>query len=156
MSSTGPVLLAYDGSDGAKAAIADAGRLLAGKPAVVVSVWESIESAASASVIGLPSGIAGKAYEEVDRETAERTQQLAEEGAELAREAGFDASARAQRCTGGNVWSTVVALAEEEDAAAVVIGSRGRSAIKSALMGSVSHGVVGHCRQPVVVVRQPD
>jgi nucleotide-binding universal stress UspA family protein len=46
----------------------------------------------------------------------------------------------------------IVAISEEEKAALVVIGSRGRGDVKSALLGSVSHGVVGKATCPVVIV----
>lgn len=152
MASDGPVLLAYDGSDAAKAAIAEAGRLLGGRTAIVVSVWQSASAAAPASVIAIPAGVARQAYEELDREAERQAGALADEGAALAREAGLDASARP---TVGdvNAWSTILEVADDEDASTVVVGSRGRSGVRSALLGSVSHGVVNHARQPVLVVR---
>lgn len=42
-----------------------------------------------------------------------------------------------------------------KDADLVVVGSRGRSGLKTLLLGSVSHVVVTHADIPVVVVRQP-
>jgi hypothetical protein len=41
----GPVLLCYDGSDGARWAIEHAGRVLGGAEGVVLTVWESLGSA---------------------------------------------------------------------------------------------------------------
>ena len=38
---------------------------------------------------------------------------------------------------------------------ALAVGSRGRSGLRSALLGSVSNAVVHHCRRPVIVVH-PD
>jgi nucleotide-binding universal stress UspA family protein len=35
------------------------------------------------------------------------------------------------------------------------MGSRGRSALKSALLGSVSNTVVQHSRRPVMIVHPP-
>jgi nucleotide-binding universal stress UspA family protein len=52
----------------------------------------------------------------------------------------------------GSVWASIIAHAEEQDAAVIVVGSRGRSGIKSALLGSVSTGVAHHCSRPVLVV----
>lgn len=152
MAENGPILIAYDGSDGAKAAIAEAGAVLGGGAAQVVSVWQSTAAAAPASLLAIPAGVAHKAYEELDREAEHQAQALAEQGAELARAAGFDATPRPVP-NRANTWSTLVRLADQEQAAVVVIGSRGHSGIKSALLGSVSHGVANHCRRPVLLVR---
>jgi nucleotide-binding universal stress UspA family protein len=43
-------------------------------------------------------------------------------------------------------------LADQEDADLVVVGSRGRGAFKAAFLGSVSTGLVGVARVPVLVV----
>ena len=45
--------------------------------------------------------------------------------------------------------------AESQEADLVVVGSRGRSGIAAALLGSVSKHVVDHARCPVVVVKAP-
>jgi nucleotide-binding universal stress UspA family protein len=47
----------------------------------------------------------------------------------------------------------IVALAEELGAGLIVMGSRGLSGVRRALMGSVSDGVVRHAHCPVMVVR---
>jgi nucleotide-binding universal stress UspA family protein len=43
-------------------------------------------------------------------------------------------------------------LADEEDADLVVVGSRGRGALKAAFLGSVSYNLVGVARCPVLIV----
>ena len=44
---------------------------------------------------------------------------------------------------------------EAADAELLVVGSRGRSGLKSVLLGSVSRHVVSHAACPVVVVKPP-
>jgi nucleotide-binding universal stress UspA family protein len=53
---------------------------------------------------------------------------------------------------GNPAWTLLDAA---KDADLVVVGSRGRSGLKTLLLGSVSHVVVTHAEIPVVVVRQP-
>jgi nucleotide-binding universal stress UspA family protein len=43
-------------------------------------------------------------------------------------------------------------LADEEDAAFIVVGSRGRGAFRAAFLGSVSRNLIGVARCPVLVV----
>ncbi|HWM21110.1 MAG TPA: universal stress protein [Ilumatobacteraceae bacterium] len=51
---------------------------------------------------------------------------------------------------GGPAWTLLEAAA---DADLLVVGSRGRSGLKTLLLGSVTHVVVTHAEIPVVVVR---
>jgi nucleotide-binding universal stress UspA family protein len=53
---------------------------------------------------------------------------------------------------GPGTWRAIVKVAKERDARVVIVGSHGRSAVTSAVLGSVSHGVVNHCPRPVLVV----
>jgi nucleotide-binding universal stress UspA family protein len=80
--------------------------------------------------------------------------QRAEHGAELARRAGFDAEARAE--LSAPTWEGIVDLANEVDAAVIVIGSRGLTGVRERLEGSVSHQVAEHSRRPVLIVTPPD
>ena len=43
-------------------------------------------------------------------------------------------------------------LADEEEADLIIVGSRGRGAFKTAFLGSVSNGLIGFARCPVLVV----
>jgi nucleotide-binding universal stress UspA family protein len=64
----------------------------------------------------------------------------------------LDAGDAEQRAELGSPADRIVAIADEENAALLVIGSRGRGDMKSALLGSVSHGVLSKATCPVVIV----
>lgn len=147
-----PALIAYDGSPHAREAVAEAGRVLGGRPVVVATACTSFRDAAPAALLALPADAVGAAVEDLDAAEREAAERLAEEGAALAREAGLEASARAVQ-QGGPHFSAIVGCADELDAAVIVVGSRGRSALAAAMLGSVSTGVLHHTRRPVLVVR---
>ena len=162
----GPVLLCYDGSDAARRAIELAGRVLGGGEAIVLTVWESLGSAilrklpSGATEFGRDArGIAEDVVDELDAGTADAARASAAEGAALAAAAGFDARplarralARAAERSTVTVWRVVLDAADEEAAELVVLGSRGRSAIGSMVLGSVSYGVVHNSERPVLIV----
>jgi nucleotide-binding universal stress UspA family protein len=50
------------------------------------------------------------------------------------------------------VWRAILDIADEQDAAVVVVGARGASGLSSALLGSVSYGLVHNSDRPVLVV----
>ncbi len=148
------VLLAYDGSEGAGAALGHASQLFADRPLLVLSVARSMSAVGSAGVVGLPAGVAGEALARLDEEAQRKAEALAEEGARAAEAAGLNATA-VGTITQGNIWSAILRVAEDEDVAAVMVGSRGLSDLRSVLLGSISNGVIHHCDRPVVVVRGP-
>jgi nucleotide-binding universal stress UspA family protein len=55
----------------------------------------------------------------------------------------------------GPVWKTIVEIADRDDAATIVMGSRGLSGLRALLLGSVSSAVVHHADRPTLIVRQP-
>ena len=150
----GPVVIGYDGSDHADAAIEAAGRLLTVRKTIIQTVWISCSETASASVAGMPVAVAIEAAEKVDSEIRQSGQRTAERGARLAAGQGLEARAEAVR-SHGNVWSTLLDTAHSHRAAAVVVGSRGRSALGSSVLGSVARALVHHAPAPVLVVRPP-
>ena len=147
----GIALIAYDGSDDAATAIRHAGHLLGPRRAIVAHVWDSLAALLLHTDIRGLTGSMRETADELDEEDRRDAERVAAEGAELARDAGFDAEAHALQGK-PKAWPTLLAKADAVDAAVVVIGSRGQGAVKSALLGSVSSGLLHHTRWPVLVV----
>ncbi len=148
------VLICYDGSPDSRAAIEHAGELLDGQPATVLTIWEPFVEvlARTPSGFGLAPGMVK--VDEIDEATQSSAEQRAQEGAELARQAGLNAQARScpQHTT---VSAAILSVAEELGASAIVMGSRGLTGVKSILLGSVSHAVIQHADRAVIVVPSP-
>lgn len=154
-----PAIVAYDGSDEARAAIAAAVALFGGRRLLVVSVWEPGLAQAIAPLrdptgVGYPITTPGEAAA-IDEIQHDHAVSAAEEGARLARNLG----ARAEPLSvadEADVADTLAAIADEHDAAALVIGSRGLGRVKSSLFGSTSRELLRRTHRPVLVVRAPE
>jgi nucleotide-binding universal stress UspA family protein len=143
---SGPVVFAYDGSELAKHAIGEAGRLLeAGGEALVVTVWQPFD------VGFLPAaGLQFDAAQIADVRTA--AAQTAAEGAALAQAAGFRAqSAEIEKSP---TWKGIADFADAHDARLIVLGSHGRSGLTGALVGSVAGAVAAHSRRSVLIAHR--
>ncbi len=140
-----PILICYDGSADSDRAIETAASLFGGRRAVVADIGPMLTAAES--VAALESVIPGAAFEDLNTDSALK---IARAGAERARRAGFDAEARAELSSA--TWEGIVDVADEIDAAVIVLGSRGLSGIRERLNGSVSHEVAEHSRRPVLIV----
>lgn len=146
--SDGTLLIAYDGSDHAKAAIEQAGReLLTPRRAVVLTIQPPLDSAAlfGVSHATIPDDILVSVAEQATR--------IAAEGTELADRAGFDAEPLVKR--GSPAWRQIIDAADEVGAAILAIGSHGRTGLDRVMMGSVANAVIQHSNLPVFIAR-PD
>jgi len=150
----GAALLAYDGSGHAKRSIEMAARLLEGRDAIVLAVWSSAREAARAARLALPEAVISEGVEALDGEARAEAIELAEEGAAVARAAGMNAQAAEAGASGG-IAATIVRVAAERKTAVVAVGSRGRSAIRSTVLGSVTYGVLHRTDRPLLVVPEP-
>jgi nucleotide-binding universal stress UspA family protein len=145
------ILLCYDGSEDAKAAIDRAGALFSGQAATVLTVWEPFIAVLERSGAGLGFGTMAFDANEVDSASERAARDAADEGAQRAKAAGLDAQPRVA-VRGATVPGTIIDAATEVGADAIVMGTRGLSGLKSVLLGSVSDGVLHHADRPVVVI----
>ena len=147
----GPLLICFDGSEGARHALQRAAEAFRGGPAIVVSAWEPIE-AVRVVAPGLAGLVAG-GVKAVNEQAEQQAEKLAEEGARLAREAGVDAEPLPLRAERG-VPRGILEAAAERQASAIVIGSRGLGGV-ARMLGSVAYRVVNNARCPVFIVPPP-
>jgi nucleotide-binding universal stress UspA family protein len=148
------ILVSYDGSADAQAAIDRAARLMPGAEATVLTVWEPFQPALSGGGMGMGMVAPYPDTREIDEATEAAARARATEGAERAMAGGLDAEPRLA-VRGNSVASTILAVADELDADAIVLGTRGLTGIRSMLLGSVSHAVLQHTDRSVIVVPSP-
>lgn len=86
----------------------------------------------------------------VPHELSEHDWRPLDDAAALAAEHGIDCKTAMLR---GDAADEIVAHADTIDADLIVAGSRGQGAIPSALLGSVSRGVLNEAGRPVLVMR---
>lgn len=134
---TPTVVIGYDGSDGAKAALQyGAGRVADGGRMFVVCVTE-----APAGFLGTPY------YQRVLDVVNERGHELeAEVAGQIAPGVDFETEMLA-----GNPAEAIAGVARTRDADEIIVGSRGFGRVRAAL-GSVSHDLLHLAGRPVVVM----
>jgi nucleotide-binding universal stress UspA family protein len=157
---SGPVVVGFDGTAAAERALRESAALLAPRPALVVVVWEAgrafeLMTLPTRALEMPPVSLDVRAAIEAEKAAYEAAEGLAEQGAALATELGYQAEglAVADELT---VTDTLLRIATEQDSQAVVVGSHGRRGLTAALLGSTSRGVVERAPCPVLVVRSDD
>jgi nucleotide-binding universal stress UspA family protein len=143
----GPILICYDGSDGAKHAIQAAASLLTERRAVVLAVAPFLTLGESAGAAAGPMPVD---FETLNKDAAVES---ADEGMKIAREAGFNAEARAEQAS--STWEGVVGVADDIGAAAIVIAGSGLSGLSEMVKGKVPRTVAEHAGRPVLLVPPP-
>ena len=146
MSNEQPILIAFDGSADAQAAVAQVAEQLPGASAIVLAVWEprlvqALRLTWSGTVL-VPNDV-----EDEDRDAEKFAKELR---AQLADLAGLKATPRWAADT-HTVWEEILAVAAAEDVRMIVTGTRGLHGVRAAL-GSVSSRIVHHATVPVLVV----
>jgi nucleotide-binding universal stress UspA family protein len=150
-----PAIIGFDGSEAAAHAVKTVRPILATGHAVVVTVFEP----ALVALGGFDTNLGGGTME-MNLETAQiieqanedHAQRVGEQGAELARKAGF-ATVEVQAIRDeANVAETLARIAQERGAGAIVLGSHGHGAVRTRLLGSTATKLMSRSHCPVVVI----
>jgi nucleotide-binding universal stress UspA family protein len=148
------ILIAYDGSPDATAAIRHAGKLMPGFEATVLTIWEPFTTMLARTPETLRPLARVREADEIDRQEADAAEESAKEGVQLARAAGLDATPLTASLNGSTA-ATIIEQADRLDVDAIVVGSRGLTGM-ALLLGSVSLAVVQRSDRTVVIVPSAD
>jgi nucleotide-binding universal stress UspA family protein len=156
---TGPVIVGFDGTPASVWAVRKAAALLAPRAALAVVVWEAGRNFQAATLpekaLELPPATLDiRAAFEAERAAYDDAQRLAQHGAALAREAGFQADGLAV-ADDVTVADTLVRLARELDAQAVVIGAHVHHGLTRLVPGRTLARLLHGAPCPVVVCAGP-
>jgi len=137
----GALVVGYDGSDCATAALDAAIQLseLTGDRMVIT--------------FGYEPGNYGEEHDAHREEVRKFGERATAPALERAREAGVDASLA---LIPERPVDALLAIAEEHDARAIVVGTRGEGPFRAAIVGSVPHKLVQVSERPVLVVPVPE
>ena len=159
---TGPVIVGFDGTPASVWAVREAAALLAPREALAVVVWEAGRNFQVATLperaLELPPATLDiRTAFRAERAAYEDAQRLAERGAALATEAGLRGKGLAV-ADDVTVADTLIRLARELDAQAVVAGARYHRGLRRLVPGSTVSGLLHGAPCPVVVcsVARPD
>lgn len=140
------ILIATDGSASSTEAVEFGVELAAEHEARVIFV----HVAPPFDVIPVPGFGMGAGAPRVAHELDTFDRAALDEGEDIARSAGVEASTK---LLVGNAVDEIVAYADSQGVDLIVVGSRGRGALSSLLLGSVSRGVMSESKRPVAVIR---
>jgi nucleotide-binding universal stress UspA family protein len=151
------ILVCYDGSPDAQAAIEGAAKLMPGAEATVLVMWETIlETMTRTGSLGIGLGMVGGYGDDgADAMIEQAARDTAGEGVQRSVSAGLVAQPRVGN-RGADITAAILAVAADVRADVIVLGTRGRGGVKSMMLGSVSQAILHHADRPVLVVPPPD
>ncbi len=147
MTSSGPILLCADGSEHSTHALTIGVDLVGREGPFVVTTVVHEPDPMLVTGTGLAGGVmSSEAFDEQIRSNRREGEEIV-----AAASAHLGLADSTARVLMGDPGAQICHLAEELDARAIVIGSRGHGGLKRALLGSVSDHVVRHAPCPVVI-----
>ena len=141
------IVICYDGSLAAQAAIERVAELWPGGLVTILTAWQPIEAYALARLASIGS------IDDIDRSITQAAQELADEGVQRAREAGLVATGTTTPA-GARVGHALLEWCDAEGADLIVVGASGDSALSDAMTGSVAAHVMHHTATPVLLVHR--
>jgi nucleotide-binding universal stress UspA family protein len=148
------VLIGFDGSPAASAALDAGAKLFPRARALIAHLWTPpFASTALRDRLWTGTSEVDEFVAAVEREGEREAERIAATGVTLADTAGWDAEPLVVRCYSGEGLQ-LAELADKTDADLVLVGSRGLGGAQ-AVLGSVSDMVVHYAPRPVLVVPHP-
>jgi nucleotide-binding universal stress UspA family protein len=149
------ILLCYDGSADAQAAVDRAAVLMPGGDATVLVIWETVmETMSRHGALGKGVVIGPCGDDGADVAIQKAAFDTAAHGVRRAAAGGLVAQPRIEN-RDDEIAAVILAVAADLEADVIVLGTRGRGNLKSLMLGSVSHRVLYHADRPVLVVPSP-
>jgi nucleotide-binding universal stress UspA family protein len=152
------LLIAFDGSAAAEAAVRAAAALFPGAGATVLTIREPAVGPATTFRAGgalMPPELVERSLTGLERELVAEAETAAAHGARLAEAAGLTAEP-AVAPGARQPWEPILAAAAERSADLVVCGTRGRGPVARSVLGSTSSSLLHHADRAVLVVPEAD
>jgi nucleotide-binding universal stress UspA family protein len=154
---SGPVVIGFDGTPAAERAVREAGDLLAPRPAVVVVAIEAGRAFGAVLAGELGAGLPVTELEvrnalRAEDKIVQQARRMAQNGAALAQEAGLKAEGLAV-ADDVPVATTLLRVADEQDAPVIVVGAPRLAPLAELLLGSTAKDLLKRSGRPVLVVR---
>ena len=147
------IVLAHDGSDGARQAeeVVSMWRFLQKLPVRVVSAWNLSPSFGSLDAIGGGGFMSAELYQQLIDDIREERTRTSGEAAKRLGANGVQATAEVGE---GPTAATLIAAAKDFRADLIVVGSRGQTGLSRILLGSVARSVLFNAPCSVLITRQ--